>query len=70
MASAVRNGQTMSVSPKVLNWNKAHISFLSGNNKVGVLTTVGSPCLQQSITVITENSMGGNLSAHNLVAAV
>lgn len=56
MTSTVRNGQSMNVSPRDLSWNEAHIVFLSGNSKVGVLTTVGSPCLQQSITVTTEET--------------
>lgn len=56
MTSTVRNGQSMNVSPRALSWNEAHIVFLNGNSKVGVLTTVGSPCLQQSITVTTEET--------------
>lgn len=70
MASTVRNGQSVTVSPRALSCYEAHMAFLGGNSKVGVLTTVGSPCLQQPITVTTQDSMEGNLSAYNLVAAM
>lgn len=41
------------------------LAFFGVNSKV-VLTTVGSPCPQQSITVTAEDSMEGNLSVHNV----